>query len=206
MNLDEIKFDAQGLIPVIVQDADTGEVLTLAYMSRDSLQKSLATGETWFYSRSRQQLWHKGETSGNTQRIVTMTLDCDRDALLVKVKPAGPACHTGQRTCFHNRLHGEAPQPTSLGAALSDLFAVIQERQRDMPENSYTAQLLTKGIAKIAQKVGEEGVEVVIAALHESNNRLTEEMGDLLYHVLVLMAAKEVTPAEVAQVLESRRR
>ena len=206
MNIDEIKFDSKGLLPTIVQDAASGEVLTLAFMNRESLKKCIETGETWFFSRSRQELWHKGETSGNTQSIKSMTLDCDKDTILVKVEPAGPACHTGERTCFYTSVAESTTTSASLPEIIAELNAVIRQRKKDMPEKSYTTKLFNKGIKKIAQKVGEEGVEVVIASLHETEERLTSEVGDLLYHLLVLLVAKEVSLQQVADELSKRTR
>ena len=205
-NLDDVQFDSRGLVPAIIQDADTGQVLTLAYMNRESIQRSIETGETWFFSRSRHLLWHKGETSGHTQQIVSMTLDCDSDAILVQVRPAGPACHIGEHSCFHKPVTGGSSTPAALPQIMAELYAVIQRRQREMPEGSYTAELLSKGTKKIAQKVGEEAVEVALASVNESDERLASEVSDLLYHLLVLLAAREVPLAEVARELAARRR
>lgn len=206
MNVDQVHFDSQGLVPAIVQDAETGEVLTLAYMNRESLRKSLDSGETWFYSRSRQELWHKGKSSGNVQRIVALHLDCDGDALLVQVQPAGPACHTGERSCFHRMLHPEGASPTSLGQVLADLSRLVRERQKELPSGSYTAELFQKGKAEIARKVAEEGVEVAVASLSEGRERVVQEVCDLLYHLLVLLAEESITATEVAGELSHRRR
>lgn len=206
ITFNDLHFDQHGLLPAVVQHAETGEVLTLAYMNRESLQKSLETGETWFFSRSRQQLWHKGETSGNVQRIVSMRFDCDADALLVRVIPAGPACHTGERTCFYRALNEENEAPSSLPQILAELQEVIQRRQREMPEGSYTATLFSKGVKKIAQKVGEEALEVALASVNESDERLASESADLLYHLLVLLAARKVPLGEVAKELALRRK
>lgn len=205
MDLDILQFDQHGLLPAIVQHAVTGEVLTLAYMNRESLQKSRETGETWFFSRSRQQLWHKGATSGNVQRIVSMKFDCDADALLVQVLPTGPACHTGERTCFHRLLAEENNTAPPLPQMLAELQEVIQQRQRALPEGSYTAALFRKGVKKIAQKVGEEAVEVAIAGVHESDASLASETADLLYHLLVLLAARQVPLQQIAAKLAERR-
>lgn len=205
MNLDLLQFDQHGLLPAIVQHAATGEVLTLAYMNRESLQKCRETGETWFFSRSRQQLWHKGATSGHVQRIVSMKFDCDADALLVQVLPAGPACHTGERTCFHRLLDEEKKTAPPLSQILAELQEVIQQRQRALPEGSYTAALFRKGVKKIAQKVGEEAVEVAIAGVHESDASLAAETADLLYHLLVLLTARQVPLQQIAQKLAERR-
>ncbi len=205
LNLEQLQFDQHGLLPVIVQHAETGEVLTLAYMNRESLNKTLDTGETWFFSRSRQQLWHKGESSGNVQRLVSIKFDCDADALLLQVLPAGPACHTGARTCFHRLLDDNKPTALPLPQILAELQEVIQQRRRDLPEGSYTAALFRKGIKKIAQKVGEEAVEVAIASVHESDDHLAAETADLLYHLLVLLVARQVPLQQIIQKLAERR-
>ncbi|KAA0224145.1 bifunctional phosphoribosyl-AMP cyclohydrolase/phosphoribosyl-ATP diphosphatase HisIE [candidate division KSB1 bacterium] len=206
VNLNELQFDPRGLLPAIVQHAETGEVLTLAYMNRESLQQCLDTGETWFFSRSRQQLWHKGETSGNVQHIVSIKFDCDADALLVQVIPAGPACHTGERTCFYRALNEENEATSSLPQILAELQEVIQQRQRKMPEGSYTTTLFNKGVKKIAQKVGEEALEVALASVNEPDERLASETADLLYHLLVLLAARNISLGEVAKELTRRRK
>ncbi|NUM78035.1 bifunctional phosphoribosyl-AMP cyclohydrolase/phosphoribosyl-ATP diphosphatase HisIE [candidate division KSB1 bacterium] len=206
VNLNELQFDPRGLLPAIVQHAETGEVLTLAYMNRESLQKCLDAGETWFFSRSRQQLWHKGETSGNVQRIVSIKFDCDADALLVQVIPTGPACHTGERTCFYRALNEQNEATSSLPQILTELQEVIQQRQREMPEGSYTTTLFNKGVKKIAQKVGEEALEVALASVNETDERLASETADLLYHLLVLLAARNISLGEVAKELTRRRK
>lgn len=206
VNLNELQFDPRGLLPAIVQHAETGEVLTLAYMNRESLQKCLDAGETWFFSRSRQQLWHKGETSGNVQRIVSIKFDCDADALLVQVIPTGPACHTGERTCFYRALNEQNEATSSLPQILTELQEVIQQRQREMPEGSYTTTLFNKGVKKIAQKVGEEALEVALASVNETDERLASETADLLYHLLALLAARNISLGEVAKELTRRRK
>jgi len=155
-------FDEKGLIPVIVQHAITREVLTLAYMNEEAYIKTVETAETWFFSRSRQELWHKGETSGNTQKVVSIRTDCDSDALVVEVLPAGPACHTGEDTCFHNIL--ETMDDTVGYNTITSLVKVIEERQQSMPEGAYTTYLFEKGVDKICKKVGEEASEVIIAS------------------------------------------
>ena len=204
-NLAEVRYDANGLVPVVMQDATTNEVLTLAYANREAVEKTLATGEAHFYSRSRGELWHKGETSGNTQRVVEVRLDCDGDALLYRVDPAGPACHTGERTCFFTSLSGEgglAKEEPHLGRTLTRLAGTIRERHEEMPEGSYTAKLFGRGAGYIGQKVGEEAVEVVVAALQE--DRVAEETADLLYHLLVLLEERGVPTEEVARILDER--
>lgn len=205
----ELKFDEKGLIPAIVQDAKTKEVLTLAYMNRESLQKSLESGETWFYSRSRQKLWHKGETSGNTQKIVTMKYDCDRDALVVMVEPAGPACHLGTTSCFTETFYGKAPDSAYEGdlqdfRILKNLEKIIAQREREMPEGSYTTYLFKEGVDKILKKVGEEAAEVIIAAKNRSHEELKWEAADLIYHLLVLLQEQKLPLKEVLRVLEER--
>jgi len=185
-----------GLVPAVVQDARTGVVLMLGYMNREALEKTLETGLVTFFSRSKQRLWTKGETSGNTLRLRDLRLDCDEDAILLKAEPAGPVCHTGDDTCW-----GERNQAVYFLPVLEN---IIRERKNAAPENSYTAQLFAAGIPKIAQKVGEEAVETVIESLGENRERLLNESADLLYHFLVLLAAKEVRLEEVESVLKAR--
>ena len=202
---EQIQFDERGLVPVIAQDATTGAVLTLAYADREALKKTLETGEAHYYSRSRQELWRKGATSGNTQRVVEVLLDCDEDALLYKVEPRGPACHTGEESCFFTTLGGTEVQDGTepgLGAILEKLAATIAKRHREMPEGSYTARLIRRGTPRVAQKVGEEAVEVVVAALRDE--RIAEEAADLLYHLLVLLEERGVGISELARVLHDR--
>lgn len=202
-----IRFNEQGLVPAIVQDAHSKEVLTLAYMNEQSLQKTLETKETWFYSRSRQQLWHKGETSGNVQKVVDVRYDCDADALLILVEPKGPACHTGEYSCFHHRLNDEKPVATpNRFAILNVLESLIAEREAKRPEGSYTTYLFEKGIDKIAKKVGEEAAEVIIAAKNRSKEELRWEAADLLYHLLVLLREQRVSLDDVLSVLAERHR
>ncbi|GAE33108.1 bifunctional phosphoribosyl-AMP cyclohydrolase/phosphoribosyl-ATP diphosphatase HisIE [Halalkalibacter akibai] len=206
MTNDQIKFDEKGLIPAIVQDATSKEVLTLAYMNKESLEKSIETRETWFYSRSRQELWHKGATSGNTQKIVDMRYDCDSDALVVLVLPAGPACHKGSYTCFSDSLlQDEAIRvnPTRF-AILDELERTIAEREAEMPDGAYTTYLFEKGVDKILKKVGEEAGEVIIAAKNRDPEELKWEVADLLYHVLVLLREQKLPLDEVLAVLEER--
>jgi phosphoribosyl-AMP cyclohydrolase / phosphoribosyl-ATP pyrophosphohydrolase len=238
-----LAFDDRGLITAIVQDDGTNEVLMVAYMNAESLAKTLQTGETWFWSRSRQELWHKGATSGNTQRVVDIRLDCDGDAVLVRVDPKGPACHTGERTCFFqttgsaggdeekshisNRTSStsqERPEPKieqaqmqvslvnvaamDLGILLQDLYNLIQERQDQRPEGSYTTYLFNSGLDKILKKVGEESAETIIAAkntdLEEGRKQLSAEISDLLYHLLVLMVEREVSLQDILNELKDR--
>lgn len=201
---EELKFDEKGLIPAIVVDSATREVLTLAYMSRESLAISLAEKRTCFFSRSRNCLWRKGETSGHTQRVVAITADCDNDALLIEVDPKGPACHEGTTSCFHYPLHSgqeKGAEPFSPDG----LYALLQERKTEMPEGSYTTYLFQKGLDKILKKVGEECTEVIIAAKSdEGNAELIYELADLYYHALVLMVEKGVSLEEVKAELASR--
>ncbi|WP_453993874.1 bifunctional phosphoribosyl-AMP cyclohydrolase/phosphoribosyl-ATP diphosphatase HisIE [Bacillus nitroreducens] len=206
MNIPEITFDEKGLAPAIVQDAVSKEVLTLAYMNEESLRKSIETRETWFYSRSRQELWHKGETSGNTQKIVDMKYDCDKDAILVLVEPAGPACHTGNYTCFSESLFGETKEASGdRFAILNELEKVIAEREAEMPEGAYTTYLFDKGVDKILKKVGEEASEVIIAAKNRDHEELKWEAADLIYHLLVLLREQKLPLDEVLSVLQKRR-
>jgi phosphoribosyl-ATP pyrophosphohydrolase/phosphoribosyl-AMP cyclohydrolase len=190
----DLKFDTTGLIPAVIQDARTGEVLTLAYMNQESLDRTRASGETWLWSRSRNELWHKGATSGNTQRVVAITEDCDRDALVVSVIPNGPACHTGARSCFA----GTPPR------TLDRLMGVLRDRREKRPEGSYTAKLFSKGRGSIVKKIGEEATEVVIAALSETRERIVSEIADLVFHVSVLMADEGIDWSEIEGELAKR--
>ena len=197
----KLKFDENGLIPAIVQDYATHEVLTLAYMNRESLQISLQEGYTCFYSRSRKQLWRKGETSGNTQHIVAMRADCDGDALVVEVQKNGPACHTGAESCFFETLYlDETVKPFSISA----LNAVIAGRKSNPKEGSYTSYLFEKGLEKILKKVGEESTEVIIAAAKGDKAETVYELGDLTYHALVLMAEMGISYEELIAELANR--
>jgi len=198
-----VRFDEKGLVPAIIQDAGTKEVLTLAYMNEESLAKTIETGETWFYSRSRQELWHKGATSGNTQTVVSMNYDCDQDALLVLVYPKGPACHTGAVSCFSERV---VENNTSMAdyQILQSLEKVIIERERQRPEGAYTTYLFEKGVDKILKKVGEEAAEVIIAAKNRDHEELKWETADLLYHLQVLLVEQGLPFKEVLRTLEER--
>ncbi|KON86369.1 phosphoribosyl-ATP pyrophosphatase [Sporosarcina globispora] len=204
MNIESVKFDEKGLIPAVVQDANTKEVLTLAYMNRESLLKSAETGETWFFSRSRNDLWHKGATSGNTQKIVEMKLDCDQDAIVVLVDPAGPACHKGTVSCFEERVYGEESGGFSDYEILYTLEKVIEEREKTRPEGAYTTYLFEKGVDKILKKVGEESAEVIIAAKNRDKDELKWEAADLIYHLMVLLREQELPFNEVLKVLNKR--
>lgn len=229
--IQNLKFDEQGLITAVVQDDATGEVLMVAYMNAESLAQTMRTGQTWFWSRSRQELWHKGATSGHTQQVVDIRLDCDGDALLVRVNPNGPACHTGERTCFYRGANNmEAPEETGrkapaiqpagsplsvvnvaamdLGILLQDLFKLIQERKDQRPEGSYTTYLFDSGLDKILKKIGEEAAETIIAAKNlngrEGRKELSGEISDLLYHLLVLMVEREVSLQDILNELNHR--
>jgi phosphoribosyl-AMP cyclohydrolase / phosphoribosyl-ATP pyrophosphohydrolase len=196
----EIAFDERGLAPCVVQDSRTGEVLTLAYVNEEALRRSRETGEMHFWSRSRDELWRKGETSGNVQRLVALRYDCDRDAVLALVEPAGPACHTGERTCFHNGDLSAVPHE-----ALPALERVVAERRDGAPEGSYTAELLGDP-PRIGEKVREEAEEAARAAAGESDERLAEEAADVLYHLEVLLASRGLSVADAFEVLNGRRR
>src|SRR5499433_2953122 len=194
--LDNAKFGADSLIPAIVQDARTREVLTVAFMNKEALQLTLEQRETYFWSRSRQQLWHKGETSGNFQKVVRVSLDCDQDAVLVEVEPLGPACHTGAYSCFG--------MEADLEGVLQELYALIETRKEKRPEGSYTTYLFNSGLDKILKKVGEETTETIVAAKND-DGRLPSETADLLYHLLVLLVERGVSLDEVSRELKERR-
>ncbi|GGH68865.1 bifunctional phosphoribosyl-AMP cyclohydrolase/phosphoribosyl-ATP diphosphatase HisIE [Paenibacillus silvae] len=223
--VEHIRWD-EGLVPAIVQDVDTREVLMMAYMNRESLKLSLESGETWFWSRSRQELWNKGATSGNVQKIVSLKYDCDGDTLLVEVKPKGPACHTGAVTCFHNEIIGmpanEAGQAGTEESAdsstassssssaqrrfevLAELESVIAERERERPEGAYTTYLFDKGVDKILKKIGEEASETIIAAKNKDNDELRLEVSDLMYHLLVLLQERKLPLDDIMSELSRR--
>lgn len=223
----EIKWDAHGLVPAIVQDASSKEVLMLAYMNRESLSKSVETGQTWFWSRSRSELWNKGATSGNTQQIRALRYDCDGDTLLVEVDRQGPACHTGEDTCFFRTAavgagdavpgastgwtefvpENQVVQSTDLGsrfAVLDELERLIAERYAERPEGAYTTYLFDKGIDKILKKVGEETAESIIAAKNGDNDELRYEVSDLIYHLLVLLRERNLPLDDIMRELERR--
>jgi phosphoribosyl-ATP pyrophosphohydrolase/phosphoribosyl-AMP cyclohydrolase len=195
-------FNEQGLVPAIAQDARTGEVLMMAWMDAEAWRKTLETREAFFWSRSREELWHKGATSGNTMKVEEVRLDCDADAVLLKVIPAGPACHTNQRSCFFNQVAGEAEDNPS--GFLHHLEAVIADRKAHPAEDSYTSALFREGLNKVSQKVGEEATETIVAALGQSDERLVCEAADLMYHTLVLLAARNLSLADVEAELERR--
>lgn len=194
--IDSLKFDAAGLITTVVQHAHSGEVLMVAWMNRDALALTLQRQRLVFWSRSRQQLWEKGETSGNVLKLVSLTADCDQDTLLARALPAGPVCHTGSATCF-----GEADSGVGF---LARLQHIISQRAKESPESSYTAKLLAAGTQRMAQKVGEEGVELALAATTDDRQNIIDETADLFYHTLVLLRAKGVTLEEVTARLAER--
>jgi phosphoribosyl-ATP pyrophosphohydrolase/phosphoribosyl-AMP cyclohydrolase len=211
-----IRFDERGLVPCVMQDWDTGEVLTLAYMNEEALRRTLESGEMHFYSRSREELWHKGETSGNFQRVRQLRYDCDGDALVALVEPAGPACHTGQRSCFYRDLNGTAepavdgppaegePVPAAHEAP-AVLERTLADRRDTRPSGSYTVELLDDPV-RIGEKVREEAGEVVAAAAGESDERVAEEAADVLYHLQVLLLSRGVSIGTVLETLNGRRR
>lgn len=212
MDISMVKFDEKGLVPAIVQE-ENGQVLMLAYMNEESLQKTIETGYTWFFSRSRQKLWQKGETSGNVQQVKEISYDCDGDTLLVRVHQTGVACHTGSYTCFSGRRLGEntksvaviQPEPQNgIAEILNDLYKVIQDRRVNPVEGSYTNYLFDKGHDKILKKVGEEAVETVIASKNMDRHEVIYEMGDLWYHCLVLLAFHNIPPDEIFRELFER--
>ena len=200
MDINALKFDEKGLIPAIVVDDETGKVLTLAYMNKESLEISLEKKLTCFFSRSRQELWLKGETSGNYQHIVSITADCDYDALEVRVKKDGPACHLGTDSCFHNPVLGEQKEKFQL----ESLYQLLMSRKAELPEGSYTTYLFQKGIDKILKKVGEECTEVIIAGKADDKAETVYEIADLAYHVMVLMAQMGITVEDIRAELASR--
>ena len=200
----ELTFDERGLIPVVAQDHASGEVLTLAYANEESLKLSVETGELHFYSRSREEIWRKGETSGNVLKLRQLRYDCDGDAIVALVEPTGPACHTGERSCFFRVLpDGETPDP-ALHETLASLERTLRSRAAERPEGSYTVQLFDDP-KLIGEKVEEEAEEIVRAAREESDERVAEEAADLIYHLAVLLAAREVPQAAVMEVLDGRR-
>jgi phosphoribosyl-AMP cyclohydrolase / phosphoribosyl-ATP pyrophosphohydrolase len=196
-----IAFDERGLVPCVAQDWRTGEVLTLAYMNREALDRTLDSGDMHFWSRSREELWRKGETSGNVQRLRSLRYDCDADALLALVEPAGPACHTGERTCFYRSLGDEAIAPHE---ALPALARTLAQRRRDLPEGSYSAELFRAGTERIGEKVEEEAEETVRASREESDQRVREEAADLLYHLGVLLESRGLSYSDALEELTRR--
>lgn len=210
MTLQNIKFDAEGLVPVVVQDVQSKQVLMLAYMNEESLKLSQETGYTWFWSRSRQELWNKGATSGHKQKIASMSYDCDGDTLLVLVEQIGPACHTGSYSCFTHPLQVNGVETVTMTqeadrfAILNELELEIAKRYAERPEGSYTSYLFNKGVDKILKKVGEEASEVIIAAKNEDNKELASEASDLLFHLMVLLRQRNLPIDELMHVLRER--
>ena len=204
MNINDLKFDENGLIPAIVQDHFTREVLTLAYMNRESLEISLKEKKTCFYSRSRRELWRKGETSGNSQTIVSVTADCDGDALVVDVIKKGPACHTGAESCFAADLFVDEEKKAEGKFSLEALYSLLEGRNAERPEGSYTTYLFEKGREKILKKVGEECTEVVIGAMKGSREETVYELADLCYHAMVLMVEMGISVGDIRDELASR--
>lgn len=216
--IEHIDFAKQGgLVPAVIQDVKSGQVLMLAYMNETALHKTVETGKTWFFSRSRQCLWMKGESSGHVQEVEEILYDCDQDSLLIKVRQVGAACHTGHYTCFYRNLQGEEVssqlfnveewlRPGAEGpGVLFELMDVIRERQRTMPENSYTSYLFSKGLDKILKKIGEESAEVIIAAKNREKSEVVYEAADLIYHLLVLLVEQGVDLTDIFAELKSRR-
>ncbi|MGI6586221.1 MAG: bifunctional phosphoribosyl-AMP cyclohydrolase/phosphoribosyl-ATP diphosphatase HisIE [Lutisporaceae bacterium] len=206
MLINDIKFDEKDLVPAIVQDYKTGEVLMQAYMNKESLEKTLETGRSWFYSRSRKKLWEKGATSGCIQSVKEIFYDCDGDSLLLKVDQAGAACHTGNRSCFYRSLWKgeESAKAVNIGEVIADLYDKVGDRRKNPVEGSYTCYLFEKGIDKICKKIGEEGTEVVIAAKNESKEEIIYEISDLIYHLTVLMNYMGITFEEIGVELLKR--
>lgn len=212
LDVSNLKFDAHGLIPAIVQDVYSDEVLMLAYMNGESLAKTVETGYIWFWSRSRQELWNKGATSGHVQKVASITYDCDGDALLVKVEQTGAACHTGHRSCFYQPLWNEGegknlpvPETEGLYGVLNELYRVILYKRAHGGDKSYTKYLFNSGQDKILKKVGEESAETIIASKNNSKREVIYEMSDLWYHCMVLLAWHGITPAELLSELSGRR-
>ncbi len=209
-DLSNIQYNDRGLVPAVLQDASSGDVLMVAWMNEEALQLTLESGQAYFWSRSRQALWHKGATSGSFMNVRDVRVDCDADTLLLLVDPEGPACHTGKQTCFYRRLRDDAElQPLPVAAhenVLQRLFATILDRQANPRPGSYTAHLLESGEDEILKKLGEEAMEVVLAAKGQGNERVVAEAADLLYHLWVLLAARDLTPADVEAELVRRRR
>jgi phosphoribosyl-ATP pyrophosphohydrolase/phosphoribosyl-AMP cyclohydrolase len=207
LGIEDLTYDANGLIPAVIQQAGTGEVLMVAYMNAASLAKTLETGHTWFWSRSRQTYWHKGETSGNVQKVLEVRYDCDADCLLVTVDQVGAgACHTGERSCFYRTLGDAKPLPPGLGRVLADLYDVLESRKAEMPEGSYTAKLLGGDLDALLKKVAEESGEVIMAAKDGDVAHLRYEIADLVYHLLVVMVRFGLAPEDLAAELAGRRK
>ncbi|AVQ97928.1 bifunctional phosphoribosyl-AMP cyclohydrolase/phosphoribosyl-ATP pyrophosphatase [Oceanobacillus iheyensis] len=201
VEIEKLSFDKNGLIPAIVQDAESAKVLTLAYMNEEAVMKTIQTGETWFYSRKRQSLWNKGETSGNKQKVKKIKFDCDADALLLHVMPVGPACHTGEETCFHNTLYEKEEVASEI---IPMLTSNIKERRKNPVEGAYTTYLFNEGVDKILKKIGEEASEVIIGAKNTDKQEVTWEIADLTYHTLVLMELLDVSVSDIKKELMKR--
>ena len=211
MNIEmkDLKFDEHGLIPTIIQDSQTHEVLMLAYMNKESLRRTLDCKQTWFWSRSRSELWHKGNTSGNTQRVVDIRVDCDCDSLVLLVEPNGPACHTEAWSCFHRRIGNHeieqsAKDSPEFGLVLQKLHQIIRSRMSQKPKGSYTTYLFEEGLDKILKKIGEETAELIIASKNGDPAAICFETSDLLYHLLVLLVQQEIALDQVSNVLHER--
>ncbi len=208
--LSKVKWNGDGLVPAVVQDAVSKDVLMMAYMNQESLLRTLQSGETWFWSRSRSELWHKGATSGNIQKVRSVKIDCDQDTLLIMVEPQGPACHTGAYSCFYSDLQPQAlaerenRTETARFAILSELESVIARRELERPEGAYTTYLFEQGVDKILKKVGEETAEVIIAAKNRDNDELRFEASDLIFHMFVLMRERKLSLDDVLAELERR--
>jgi phosphoribosyl-ATP pyrophosphohydrolase/phosphoribosyl-AMP cyclohydrolase len=205
MNLDELSFSMDGLLPVVVQHHRSGEVLMVGFANREAVQKTLETGHGWFFSRSRQRLWEKGETSGNYLDLKALRVDCDADALIYLCEPHGPTCHTGERSCFFQTLD-EIPSGETSGEAAAILFNTIEQRKQADPGSSYVARLLSEGVDRIGKKVGEEATEVVIAAKNADRAEVAHEVADLWFHTFILLAQQSMTPEDVWDELRGRRR
>ncbi len=209
---EDLNFDdATGLIPCVVQDVDTREVLMVAYMNRDAYEQTLQTGYTWFFSRKRQSLWQKGESSGNKQQVVSMWYDCDEDTLLVLVKPQGPSCHTGARSCFYrcgaslaDSAAGSDSRPTFQAGVLADLQKIVQKRLTEKPEGSYTTKLVSKGDNQVLKKVGEEATELVMACKEGNHQEMVYEGSDLLFHLVLALTYFQVDVQELVEELSNR--
>jgi len=213
MKVKDIKFDKDGLVPAIVQDVRTHQVLTLAYMNEASLRRTMETGESWFWSRSRAKLWHKGETSGNTQRVMSIIPDCDGDAITLVVVPKGPACHKGSQSCFDDPSFADdmaqsrtTMEGSSIGETLDDLYSIVESRRLERPEGSYTTYLFEKGLDKILKKLGEETSETIIAAKNDQREPFVREVADLIYHLIVLLIDRRVTLEDLSQELSGRKK
>ncbi|MCX7820264.1 MAG: bifunctional phosphoribosyl-AMP cyclohydrolase/phosphoribosyl-ATP diphosphatase HisIE [Brevinematales bacterium] len=205
-NIDSLKFDGNGLLPAIIQDAISGKVLMLGYMNKEALIKTLETGKTWFYSRSRKTLWNKGETSGNYHDVKEIFYDCDEDTLLVKVIPSGPTCHTNNYSCFYRKIIGSEGSQTNKASILFELYQIILERKRLNPENSYVAKKMREGIDRILKKIGEEAGEVIIAGKNGNKEEISWEVADLIFHLFLVLAYYDMSLDEVYDRLIERKK